>query len=86
MPIKIDEMVLQQLPKATPLIEVEVQAIWDEWSVYLIADSGVLGQDGDTALTLDVIAVHDSFLCVLIGSEDLALLHRVHLHKPSAKL
>lgn len=59
----------------------------DEWSVYLIADSGVLGQDGDTALTLDVIAVHDSFLCVLVGSEDLALLeHRVHLHKPSAKL
>jgi len=83
MPIKIDEMVLQQLPKATPLIEVEVQAIWDEWSVYLIADSCVLGQDGNTTLALDVIAVHDSFLCVLVGSEDFALLeHRVHLHEP----
>ncbi len=57
--------------------------MWDEWSVYLIADSCVLGQDGNAALALDVIAVHDSFLCVLVGSEDFALLeHRVHLHKP----
>ena len=61
--------------------------MWDEWSVHLIADSCVLGQDGNTALALDVIAVHDSFLCMLIGSEDFALLkHRVHLHKPRAKL
>lgn len=51
--------------------------------MYLIADSCVLGQDGDTALALDVIAVHDSFLCVLVGSKNFALLeHRVHLHKP----
>ena len=57
--------------------------MWDEWSVYLIADSCVLGQDSDAALALDVIAVHDSLLCVLVGSEDFALLkHRVHLHKP----
>ena len=55
--------------------------------MYLIADSCVLGQNGNTTFALDVIAVHDSFLCVLVGSEDFALLeHRVHLHKPSAKL
>ena len=61
--------------------------MYDEWSVYLIADSCVLGQDGDTTLALNVIAVHDSFLRVLVGSEDFALFeHRIHLHKPSVML
>lgn len=53
---------------------------WYEDHAYLVSDCCVFRQDGNTTLTLDVIAVHDTFLCLLICSKDLALLeHRVHL-------
>ena len=45
----------------------------------LVHDSGVLGEDGDAALTLDVVRVHDTVGNCLILAEYAALLeHLVH--------
>ena len=38
-----------------------------------IKNGSVLGQDRDTALTLDIIGVHDTFLNHLVASENAAL-------------
>ena len=39
-----------------------------------IGNGGILGQNGDAALTLNIIGVHDAFLNLLIFSEDAGLL------------
>jgi len=39
----------------------------------LVGDGGVLGQDGDPALPLKRVGVHDQLTNLLVGAEDLAL-------------
>ena len=47
---------------------------------YLVSNCSILGQNGDTTLSLNVIAVHDTLLGMLVSPEDFALLeHGVHL-------
>jgi hypothetical protein len=47
--------------------------------VVVIIERGVLGQDGDAALTLQVVRVHDAFGDGLVGAKRPALAqHRVH--------
>ena len=36
--------------------------------------SGILGKDGDTSLTLNIVGVHYTFLNFLVGTEYTALL------------
>ena len=44
-----------------------------------VVDGGVLGQDGDAALALQVVGVHDPLAVLLVGAEHPALLQqRVH--------
>src|SRR5262249_28321561 len=44
-----------------------------------VVDGGVLRQDGDPALALEVVAVHHALHDALVGAEDAALVqHRVH--------
>ncbi len=39
----------------------------------VVADAGGLGQDGDAALALQVVGVHDAVADVLVGAENAAL-------------
>ena len=39
-----------------------------------IKNSGILGKDGDSALTLDIIGVHDTLFHFLVRTEYAALL------------
>ncbi len=49
-----------------------------------VADARVLGKDGDTALALELIGVHDPLGDVFIGTKDSALAqHRVHQRRLS---
>ena len=60
--------------------EVAVAGSVDDVDLYAaVADAGVLGEDRDTALALEVIGVHDPLGDVFVGTEDPALAqHRVH--------
>ena len=40
----------------------------------LVENCGVLGQNGDTTLTLDIVGVHDTLLDFLVCAEYTALL------------
>ena len=42
----------------------------------LIHNGSVLGQNGDTTLTLDIVGVHDTFCNFLIGAEYAALFQK----------
>ena len=45
----------------------------------VVADAGGLGEDGDAALALQVVGVHDALDDVFVGAEDAALVeHGVH--------
>ena len=47
--------------------------------VLLVVDGGVLGQNGDAALPLDVVGVHHALRHLLVFAEHAALLeHFVH--------
>ena len=39
----------------------------------LVVDPGVLGEDGDAALALQLVRVHDALHVLLVGAEDAAL-------------
>jgi len=48
-------------------------------NTHLVGDSCVLGENGDTTLALDCVAVHDPELCFLVVREHVRLLeHSVH--------
>ena len=40
----------------------------------LVHDSGILGKNGNTALTLDIAGVHNALSYLLVGAEYMALL------------
>ena len=55
--------------------EVAVARSIDNVDLYVVVKDGrVLGQDGDAALALQFVGVHDAFDMVLVGAESAALL------------
>ena len=40
----------------------------------MVANPGNLGQDGDSALALQVVGIHGAFLVFFVGAEDAALI------------
>ena len=43
----------------------------------LVVNCCIFGKNGDSTLTLDIVRVHDTFLNLLVGTEDTALFQKL---------